>query len=75
MFEIVFNDNITNCKSLFSKCTNIISLDLSNFHIADIIDMAFMFSECNKLKEVKGINKLITNNVTNINGIFINVMN
>ena len=75
MFEIVFNDNITNCKSLFSKCTNIISLDLSNFNTANVTDMEDMFSECNKLKEVKGINKLITNNVTNINGIFINVMN
>ena len=70
MFEIVFNDNITNCKSLFSKCINIISLDLSNFNNANVTDMEDMFSECNKLKEVKGINKLITNNVTNINGIF-----
>ena len=70
MFEIVFNDNITNCKSLFSKCINIISLDLSNFNNANVTDMEDMFSECNKLKEVKGINKLITNKVTNMSAMF-----
>ena len=70
MFEIVFNDDITNCKSFFKKCTNIISLDLSNFNIPNIIDMEDMFSECNKLKEIKGINKIITNKVTNMSGLF-----
>ena len=70
MFEIVFNNNITNCKNFFKKCTNIISLDLSNFNTSNIIDMEDMFSECNKLKEIKGINKIITNEVTNMSGLF-----
>ena len=70
MFEIVFNDDITNCKNFFKKCTNIISLDFSNFNTSNIIDMEDMFSECNKLKEIKGINKIITNKVTNMSGLF-----
>ena len=72
MFKIVFNDDITNCKSFFKKCTNIISFDLSNsnFNTSNIIDMEDMFSECHKLKEIKGINNFITNKVTAMNQMF-----
>ena len=70
MFEFIFNDNITNCRCFFNKCSNIISLDLTNFDTSNVIDMSFMFSNCNKLKEIKGINKFITNNVTAMNSMF-----
>ena len=32
--------------------------------------MSFMFNECNKLKEIKGINNFNTNKVTNMKGMF-----
>ena len=32
--------------------------------------MGFMFNECHKLKEIKGINKFNTNKVTNMNSMF-----
>ena len=32
--------------------------------------MSFMFNNCHKLKEIKGINKFITNKVTAMNSMF-----
>ena len=33
--------------------------------------MGWMFNKCNKLKEIKGINKFNTNQVTNMSGMFL----
>jgi len=70
MLEIIFNDNITTCEWLFDNCSNIISLDLSNFNTANVTNMKGMFNHCHKLKEIKGINKFITNKVTTMNSMF-----
>ena len=69
-FDIVFNDLITNLENFFEDCTNIISLDFSNFNFSNIINMSFMFKKCEKLKEIKGLNRFITNKPTDIKGIF-----
>ena len=69
-FQIVFNNIINNMNRFFEKCVNIISLDFSNFNTENVTDMGWMFSECNKLKEIKGINKINTNNVINMKAIF-----
>ena len=70
IFQIVFNKNITNIKAFFNECSNIVSLDLSNFNTANVTFMGWMFNKCHKLKEIKGINKFITNKVTNMNSMF-----
>ena len=70
MLEIIFNDNITNCRCLFEECSNIISLDFTNFNTSNVTKMNHMFNKCHKLKEIKGINKFITNKVTNMNTMF-----
>ena len=57
-------------KGFFEECTNIISLDLSNFDTSNIITMEDMFSKCHKLKEIKGINKFMTNKVKDMNAMF-----
>ena len=54
-FDIVFNNNINNMKAFFEDCSNIISLDFSNFNTSNVNDMAGMFNYCNKLKKIKGI--------------------
>ena len=56
--------------SFFDKCSNIISLDFSNFNSYNINDIFCMLDHCSKLKEIKGINKLNTNNVTTLEGMF-----
>ena len=69
-FEIVFNNVINNMNRFFQKCSKIISLDFSNFNSSNINDMFCMLDHCSKLKEIKGINKLNTNNVTTLEGMF-----
>ena len=69
-FHIVFNNIITNMIGFFEKCINIISLDFSNFNTSNVSNMRLMFNQCNKIKEIKGLNKFITNKVTDMNTMF-----
>ena len=55
---------------MFQNCNELKCLDLSNFDTSNVINMACMFNGCNKLKEINGINKLITNNVEDMGGMF-----
>ena len=56
--------------SMFGKCNNLEYLDLSNFDTSKVNNMEYMFNKCHKLKEIKGINKFNTNEVTNMNSMF-----
>ena len=40
----------------FEECSNIISLDFSNFDTSNVTDMAKMFNKCNKLKYLNLLN-------------------
>ena len=65
--------NSTNLKYIsfmFKACYELKYLDLSNFNTSEVINMGGMFHECNKLKEIKGINKFNTNNVINMTTMF-----
>ena len=53
-------NNITATYAMFQFCTEIKYLDLSNFETSNVNDMAFIFSQYNKIKEIKGINNFIT---------------
>ena len=68
--KIIFKNNIKDMNGLFENCSNIYLIDLSNFDISKVNDMGWMFNECHKLKEIKGINKFNTNQVTNMSGMF-----
>ena len=57
-------------KAMFQNCNELEYLDLTNFNTSQVTDMSFMFYECHKLKEIKGINNFITINATNIGGMF-----
>ena len=65
-FEIQFNENITTMEKFFQECSNIISLDFTNFDTSNITNMYRMFHGCKKLKEINGLNKFITRAVTNM---------
>ena len=71
-FEIFFKNNIDNMYEFFNHCSNIISLDFSNFNSSNVTNMKKLFNECFKLKEIKGLNKLNSNKVNNMYGIFAN---
>ena len=71
-FEIVLPNNITSLNSFFDECSNIISLDLSNFNSSNVTDMYRMFNKCTRLQYIEGLNKLNTNKVKNMSGMFQN---
>ena len=62
-FKIVFNNNITSFHRFFQDCSNLYSIDLSNFDSKNATDISYMFNKCIKLKEIKGMDKFNTNNV------------
>ena len=55
---------------MFGRCYELEYLDLSNFDTSNVTNMISMFVECNKLKEIKGLNKFNTKNVIDISGMF-----
>ena len=61
---------VTTMEGIFSKCIKIEYLNLSNFDTSEVTNMSFMFNECKKLKEIKGINNFITNKVTKMDAMF-----
>ena len=46
-----FNNLLTSTSFLFYNCHKITSFDLSNFNTENIIEMVYMFYDCNSLKE------------------------
>ena len=55
---------------MFQQCQELEYLDLSSFDTSEVSFMDKMFDGCHKLKEIKGINKFITNKVINLSGMF-----
>ena len=55
---------------MFAFCNELEYLDLSNFDTSNVINMNYMFLDCHKLKEIKGLNKFNTKNVIDISGMF-----
>ena len=56
--EKFITKKVTDMSCMFNKCYELEYLDLSNFETSNVIKMKGMLSECNKLKEIKGIYKL-----------------
>ena len=55
---------------MFNQCNEIESINLSSFDTSNVVDMCYLFTNCHKLKEIKGIDKFNTKNVTNMRGMF-----
>ena len=47
--KLIWDDNITNCRNMFSRCENISEIDLSNFNSSQVRDMSHMFEGCSSL--------------------------
>ena len=48
--KYIFKNNVKNANYMFSKCSSLTSIDLSNFNTNNIVNMSFMFNECSSLK-------------------------
>ena len=55
---------------MFQECNVLEYLDLSNFNTINVTDMGWMFNECHKLREIKGINNFNTFNIKKMNSMF-----
>ena len=54
---------------MFSKCSSLKKLNLSNFNTNKVINMSYMFFRCSTLEELN-IDNFTINKKTNINSIF-----
>ena len=66
---------VINLSAIFQNCNELEYLDLSIFNTSNVKYMGWMFNECHKLKEIKGINNFNTSKVTNMRVNFKHVMN
>ncbi len=67
--EVEFKGRINDCSYMFYDCSNLYSIDLSNFDFTDVVNMSDMFNYCINLKEVK-FNQKIINTVDNMSYMF-----
>ena len=67
--KISIKNNIQNCYGLFSKCKNILNIDLSSFDTKNVTNMSYMFNGCKSLKNIN-LSSFNTKNVTNISYMF-----
>ena len=50
--NLIWNNLLLSCKSMFEQLDNIISIDLSKFNLSTILNMASMFFKCYSLKNI-----------------------
>ncbi|MCR5201890.1 MAG: DUF285 domain-containing protein [Lachnospiraceae bacterium] len=60
---------IKNMSGLFQFCFNLENVDISNWKLNSFSDMRYMFKNCTRLKEIKGLNisKLLDKNIILLN--------
>lgn len=69
---IINKQIVTNFTSLFSGCSSLVSLDLTNLDTSNITNFFNLFSSCSALTSIVGIENLDVSNVTNMHQIFSN---
>ena len=67
--KIIFLKLLTNINYMFSKCSSLTSLNLSNFKTDNVIDMREMFSKCSSLTSLN-LSNLNTENVRDMRYMF-----
>ena len=68
-FTLICDSGVTDMSSMFSSCSNLTTLDVSNFETSNVSDMSFMFSSCNSLKTLD-VSSFNTINVTKMSYMF-----
>ncbi len=62
-------NNVTDMSSMFSGCTSLTTIDLSQFNTNSVTDMSYMFNNCSSLTSLD-LSNFNTGNVTNMFGMF-----
>lgn len=61
--------SVTSMSWMFSECSSLTELDVSNFNTSNVTDMIGMFNECSSLTELN-VGNFNTSNVTNMRHMF-----
>lgn len=65
-----FNTLYTECMcGMFSNCSSLVNLDVSNFNVTGVSDMGWMFNRCESLTSLD-VSNFNTSNVTDMHGMF-----
>ena len=67
--EYLNTENVTNMSLMFSECSALTTLDVSNFDTKNVMEMSYMFCSCTKLKTLD-VSSFNTQNVTDMNWMF-----
>ena len=65
----IFKKNITKTNYIFSGCSSLIKIDLSNFNTNNVTNMSDMFNGCSSLKNIN-LSNFNTNNVKDMDNMF-----
>ncbi len=68
--KLIGAEKITDMSYIFSKCSSLVSLDISNWKTSNIENMRYMFNHCNFSSLPNEISNIDTSKVTNMSFIF-----
>ena len=68
---VTCNGEVTNIDEMFNNCSNLTSIDLSNFDTSNVTDMYAMFSGCTNLTSLD-LSNFDTSNIRIMIGMFLN---
>ena len=69
--ELIFDDNINDCRYMLYNCTNITEINLSNFNTSNVTNMEGMFAYCSSLTSLD-LSNFDTSQVTHMLYMFYN---
>ena len=69
IIEYMFTNNLTKIDLMFSGCSSLTYIDLSNFNAQNVTNMYGMFNECESLKNIN-LSNINTQSVTNMSLMF-----
>lgn len=72
--ENIDTSNLKEIDGMFSKCSNVTNIDLSNFDTSNVIDMSNLFYGCTRLTSLD-LSEFDTHNVKDMYGMFRNCKN
>ena len=68
--EYLNTSEATKMDRMFKSCSELTTIDVSNFDTSKVTDMSSMFHSCSGLTNIPGLEKLNTSNVTNMRNMF-----
>ena len=68
-YTLICDSGVTDMSSMFSSCSNLTTLDVSNFNTSNVTNMGYMFNNCSNLTTLD-LSNFNTSNVTNMYAMF-----